>query len=171
VRRASRNCLSALRTNDRTSERHVPSVAITPDGKTLACGIGYEAVKLWDAATGRERLSIQAHRARVWGLAISPDGTLLASGAWDGTIKFWDLLTGKERASFPAHKDRVYALAFTPDGKTLVSGGGIQFKRGEVKLWDLSSTRTTCEGLDHRRSAVLLRTCAPAWVGPSAGAL
>jgi WD40 repeat protein len=131
--------LSTIRTNDKTSERHVPSVAFTPDGKALACGIGYGAAKLWDVATGEEKLSIDAHRARVWGLAISPNGKLLATGAWDGTIKFWDLPMGKERASFQAHNDRVYALAFTPDGKTLVSGGGIQFKRGEVKLWDVAS--------------------------------
>jgi WD40 repeat protein len=96
-------------------------------------------VKLWDVATRREQYSIDAHRARVWGLAISPDGKMLVSGAWDGTIKLWDLPTGKERASFRAHDNRVYAIAFTADGKTLVSGGGIQFKRGEVKLWDVAA--------------------------------
>jgi hypothetical protein len=30
-------------------------------------------------------------------------------------------------------------VAFTPDGKTLVSGGGIQFERGEAKLWDVAA--------------------------------
>jgi WD40 repeat protein len=130
---------ATIRTNDKTSERHVPSVAFTSDGKTVACGIGYGAVKLWEVGTAKEQLSIDAHRARVWGLAISPDGKMLASGAWDGTIKFWDVSTGKERASVPAHDNRVYALAFTPDGKTLVSGGGAQFKRGEVKLWDVAA--------------------------------
>jgi WD40 repeat protein len=45
----------------------------------------------------------------------------------------------KERARFRAHDNRVYALAFTSDGKTLVSGGGILFKRGEVKLWDVAA--------------------------------
>jgi uncharacterized protein (TIGR03067 family) len=133
----TRKEVTSIRTNDKPSERHVPSVAITADGKTLACGIGCGAVKFWDVTTWQEQHSIDAHRARVWGLAISPDGKMLASGAWDGAIKFWDLSTGKERASFRAHDNRIYALAFTPDGKTLVSGGGIQFKRGEVKLWDV----------------------------------
>jgi WD40 repeat protein len=116
----------------------VPSVAFTADGKTVACGISYGAVKLWDVDTGKERLNIEAHRGRVWGLAFSPDGKTLASGAWDGTVKLWDVATGQEWASFAAHDKRVYTLAFTPDGKMLVSGGGIQFQRGEAKLWDVA---------------------------------
>jgi WD40 repeat protein len=128
-----------IRTSDKASNKHVPSVAFTADGKTVACGTSHGAVKWWDVGTGKERHSIEAHRKRVWGLAISPDGTILATGAWDGTIKLWDLPTGKERASFPAHDNRVYALAFTPDGKTLVSSGGVQFKRGEVKLWNVDA--------------------------------
>ena len=64
---------------------------------------------------------------------------MLASGAWDGTIKLWDVSAGKELASVLAHDNRVYTLAVTADGKTLVSGGGIQFKRGEVKLWDVAA--------------------------------
>jgi WD40 repeat protein len=117
----------------------VASIALTADGKTLACGIGYGAVKLWDVGTGRERASIEAHRARVWALVFSPDGKTLASGAWDGSVKLWDVGTGQERAHFAAHDNRVYALAFAADGKTLVSGGGIQFKRGEAKLWDVAA--------------------------------
>jgi WD40 repeat protein len=127
-----------IRTNDQKTERHIPSVAFTADGKTVGCGISYGAVKLWDVDTGKERLNIEANRGRVWGLAFSPDGKTLASGAWDGTVKLWDVATGQERASFTAHDNRVYTLAFTPDGKMLVSGGGIQFKRGEAKLWDVA---------------------------------
>ena len=118
---------------------HCRQCVFVHSGKTVACGIGYGAVKLWEVDTGKEQRNIAAHRARVWGLAISPDGKTLASGAWDGTIKFWDVATGQERARFAAHDNRVYALAFTPDGKTLVSGGGAQFKRGEVKLWDVAA--------------------------------
>jgi WD40 repeat protein len=134
-----RKKMRTIQTNDRTSDKHVPSVTFSPDGKTVACGIGYGVVKLWDTASGEEKLRIDAHRTRVWGLAISPDGKALASGGWDGKVKLWDMDTGKERGAFLAHKDRVYALAFTPDGQSLVSGGGIQFKRGEAKLWDLAA--------------------------------
>src|SRR5262249_34318881 len=118
----------------------------TPDGKTLACGLSDGTVKLWDVTAGKELARLEGHRGRVWAIAFSPDGKTLASGAWDGTIKLWDVATGEEMAGFVAHDNRVYALAFSPDGKTLISGGGVQTKRGEVKLWDVAETLTGSGG-------------------------
>lgn len=128
--------------SERKHSRAVPSAAFTADGKTLACGFDDGTVKLWDVATGKERVSVKAHTVRAWSVAFSPDGKTLASGGWDGKVKFWDATTGRERASFAAHDDRAYAVAFTADGKTLVSGGGLQFKRGEAKLWDVAAIIT-----------------------------
>src|SRR5437868_4835428 len=80
--------------------RDTPSVAFSPDGKTLASGSGgpgWGAIKLWDLATSKERATLQGYKERVFSVAFSPDGKTLASGSYDETINLWDLARGKER--------------------------------------------------------------------------
>jgi WD40 repeat protein len=59
----------------------VRSVAISPDGQTLASGSGDKTVRLWDVATGRELRQLTGHTDYVISVAISPDGQTLASGS------------------------------------------------------------------------------------------
>lgn len=65
----------------------VYSVALSPDGKTLASGGGYLGpdlkpgeIMLWDVDTGKRRESLKGHSGGVWSVAFSPDGKTLASG-------------------------------------------------------------------------------------------
>jgi WD40 repeat protein len=47
-------------------------------------------VKVWDAATGRQLLSLKGNPGAVLGVCYSPDGQRLASGHEDGTVGVWD---------------------------------------------------------------------------------
>jgi WD40 repeat protein len=69
----------------------VVSVAFSPDGCRLASACAKGTVRVWDAATGQEILSLQ-HTGPVMGVAFSPDGRRLAAGSvWrDGTVRVWD---------------------------------------------------------------------------------
>jgi WD40 repeat protein len=115
----------------------VVAVAFSPDGKLLAAADGHEgiggAIRLWEAATGRERWRVHGGFART--VAFSPDGKVLAwAGPSNGTICFCDVATGKELRRFEGHDKQVYSIAFSPDGQKLVSAG----RDGSVRLWEVA---------------------------------
>jgi WD40 repeat protein len=65
-------------------------VAFNRDGTRLATVSTDGTVKLWDATTGQEVLSLRGHSGGVVSLAFSQDGNLLTAGTSDGTIHVWD---------------------------------------------------------------------------------
>jgi WD40 repeat protein len=115
---------------------NVFSMAVSPDGKSVAAGMGTSSVTvngkttvhggdvlLWDSATGKLRKSPGKHGATVNLVSFSRDGKLLGSfSAADGEFKVWDLGTGKLLQTMKLGKginDKVASMAF--DGKTLLS--------------------------------------------------
>jgi WD40 repeat protein len=131
-------------------EGHVQAVAWSPDGKMLAGGAKDGTVKLWEAATGKERLSFLAGPGKEqlgflgWGgvkaLAFSPDGRRLAV-ATGSTITLRDAGTGKVLVTLEGYSHEADSLAFSPDGRRLASGGGEGElgRGGGVKLWDTAT--------------------------------
>jgi WD40 repeat protein/serine/threonine protein kinase len=111
----------------------VYSLAISPDGYTLASGSLDNTIKLWNLPNGAPQRTLMGHSDWVYSVAFSPDGKTLASSSADGTIKLWNPSSAKVRTTLEGHSDWVFSVAFSPDGRTLASGG----KDKTIKLWDI----------------------------------
>jgi len=112
----------------------VQSVAFSPDGKRLACGVGTadQIVQLWDVTTGLKLLAFRGSGGAVHSVAFSPDGKRLATGSINNTVELWDTDTGQRLQSLKGHTALVRSVAFSPDGKRLASASD----DGTVELWD-----------------------------------
>lgn len=132
-----------LITTTATREANIWRLRFSPDGRFLATVSGDSSstsVKVWNAATGAEMLSLVGHNGRVRGLDFSPDGRTIATGSRDGTIRVWSAVDGRELKRFVverASEPEVEDLHFTPDGKKLLAAS----KDTSSRLWDIASGR------------------------------
>ncbi|MBH8564879.1 caspase family protein [Nostoc sp. CENA67] len=122
----------------------VYSVAFSPDSKTIASASWDKTVKLWNAATGKEIITLKEHTYPVWSVTFSPDGKTIASASADTTVKLWNAATGKKITTLKGHSSEVYGVAFSPDGKTIASASA----DNTVKLWNVATGKkiTTLNG-------------------------
>ena len=54
-----------------------PTLAFSPDSKTLLAGGLTNSLALWDVATGKELQQVSGHTAPLLGLFLTPDGKTL----------------------------------------------------------------------------------------------
>jgi RNA polymerase sigma factor (sigma-70 family) len=72
--------------------------AFSPDGKTVAAAGWDRVIRLYDAATGKQRGRIVTnHLGAVTSLAFLAGGQRLASGSTDTTVRVWDLAGPKRK--------------------------------------------------------------------------
>ncbi len=124
-------------------------VAFSPDGQRLASPSYDQTVRVWDARSGQETLTLKGHSGLVYCATFSPDGQRLASASHDGTVKVWDARTGQESFTFKGHSGPVQSVAFSSDGQRLASASN----DGAVKIWDAQTGRETLTLKGHSRAA------------------
>ena len=78
-----------------------------------------EAVKVWDALTGLEKLSLKGHTGVVTAVAYTPDGKSIASVGDDSTLRLWNAATGAPLNVTPERALANEVLAASPDGPAL----------------------------------------------------
>jgi WD40 repeat protein/serine/threonine protein kinase/tetratricopeptide (TPR) repeat protein len=114
------------------------AVAFSPDGQRLAASSLSQYVRIWDATTGRQLLTLKGTQRAVWpSVAFSPDGHLLAQADNDRSVKLWDTTTGRRVHTLHGHSAAANAVAFSPDRRILASAS----EDKTVKLWDVATGR------------------------------
>jgi WD40 repeat protein/serine/threonine protein kinase len=136
----------------------VSSVSFSPDGKRIVSasavagdipfGDSPGEIKLWDATTGQEPLTLKAHTGHVNSVAFSPNGNHIVSGSGDNTVKVWDTATGQETLTLKGHREGVWSVAFSGDGKRIATGS----EDRTVKVWDVASDEELFTLKGHTRS-------------------
>jgi WD40 repeat protein len=117
------------------------SVAISPDGKTLATGADDGTVRLWSLADpARPRWLSTTHDSGnyVYTVAFAPDGMTLAAASVDDFTRLWNVANpakptplGRPLGGLTSYP---IGLAFSPDSKTLAIGSADK----TVHLWDVA---------------------------------
>ncbi len=110
------------------------SVAISPDGKTLASGGLDGTVSLWTLPNATERRDLSTGLPAVSAVAFSPDGSTLAATGSD-TLQLWDPVAGTKTGEMKDAAGDLFCLAFPARGSRFATGGG------GTALWDIG-TRT-----------------------------
>ncbi|MFF4276711.1 helix-turn-helix domain-containing protein [Streptomyces sp. NPDC001536] len=120
----------------------VDSVALSPDGHTLATHSTDGRIRIWYLPTGRLRATLTGDTGNEAGEAavFSPDGGTLAVAASGGTgarVTLWDPASGRKIRAFAVPDGAVRGMAFSPDGRTLAASSP-----AVVRMWDVATGRT-----------------------------
>jgi WD40 repeat protein len=111
----------------------VTTIAFSPDGKTLATGGEDSQIVLFDAESGRQKLTLKGHGGLpVTKLAFNPKGGKLASVGRDTVLRIWDTEKGEQTQSLTGHENPTRAVAYSLEGKYLASAG----EDSAIALWN-----------------------------------
>ncbi len=96
----------------------VTSLAVSPDGRTLATGHQRgRGIVLRDAASLEPIRVLTGHSGDVGALAFSPDGERLISCSDQDQVFTWVPATGERLLKGPGSRNREIGVAFAPDGR------------------------------------------------------
>lgn len=129
-----------------SDENRIDSVALSPDGATVAVAGERRPPELWALATG-EITTLTGSIGHITAVAFSPDGGMLATSespaqrptdhlSREQTIRLWDLSTTQAVTLSTWTRAYGHAVAFHPAGHTVAGSAGVD---GTAQLVDLTT--------------------------------
>lgn len=119
------------------ADDEVQCLALSADGKQLACGGCDRLVNVWDLSGGIDKARkleppIENHADWVMSVAFSPDGKQIYTASRDKTAKVWDIAGKESVLTFPDHQNSVYGVLAKADGKAGYSVG----EDNQLRMWN-----------------------------------
>lgn len=101
----------------------VIAVAISPNGRLMACGSKDRTARVWELESGRLVATLEGHQGFVTEVLFSPAGNELWTAGADGTIRQWDIEQAKQLRVLRGHDASVVGLAaIVPQGADAAGG-------------------------------------------------
>ena len=112
----------------------ITSVAVSPNGTTIATAGQDGIIHLWDGPSGKDLLRLKGHPSRRSMVQFSGDGRRLISwGSYreDGTLRIWDARTAEVVRRLELRTSEAWWETVSDDGKSAVS---VEFKAKRVAV-------------------------------------
>ncbi|HUI58370.1 MAG TPA: hypothetical protein VLY04_25530 [Bryobacteraceae bacterium] len=108
--------------------------AFSPDGRFMATGREDGSIKIRNASSGHDIVTLSSVQGGAKQLCFGPDGMALAAAGDDGTVRIFGGDTGEIRYKLSGHKGAVRVMAFSRDGMRFAAGS----EDRSVKVWGIS---------------------------------
>ncbi|GAA3212443.1 serine/threonine-protein kinase [Actinocorallia longicatena] len=128
-----------------TGASSVRSLAVSPDGATLAVGTDGKSVQLWDPHAQHRLAVLKGPQYATFGLAFSPDGKHLAASGYDAPAFLWNL-PDLDASKLMLALDQKNSLAFSPDSAKLTIAGNSLLSEWSVRTHKRTTTPAKTEG-------------------------